>query len=174
MTAASITSSQCAAARALVGWSQDKLAEAAQVTRTTIANFENHGRIEPSRKNLISIIASLEQAGVHFIPEDVSAGLGPGVRLRELQLEYSNQLRPEGWDLIFPVRFKGTACVVTITREIVDDIVRGNLASPAERVKVVERRLPEFLGAVEKHLSQVADVPCAITLTMSDFEPGTF
>jgi hypothetical protein len=34
----------------------------------------------------------------------------------------------------------------------------------AERVKVVERRLPEFLGAVEKHLSQVADVTCAITL----------
>lgn len=174
MTALSITSKQCEAARALIGWSQDKLAEAARVTRATIADFENHARIQPSQKNLIGIIASLEQAGVQFIPEDVNAGLGPGVRLRELQLEYSNQLRPDGWHLIFPVRFKGKDCLVTITREIVDDIVRGNLASPAERVKVVERRLPEFLGAVEKHLSQSTDVPRTITLTMGDFPPGTF
>jgi hypothetical protein len=113
----------------------------------------------PSRKNLISIVASLEQAGVQFIPEDVSAGLGPGVRLRQLQLEYSKDLRADGWDLIFRVRFKGHDCLVTITREIIDNIARGNLATPADRVKVVERRLPEFLNAVEKHLSQTAEVP---------------
>jgi DNA-binding XRE family transcriptional regulator len=116
MNTTTISSAQCAAARALVGWSQDKLAESAQVARATIADFENHARIEPSQKNLISIIASLKQAGVQFIPEDRDAGLGPGVRLRELQLEYSNQLRPQGWDLIFPVRFKGQPCQVTITR----------------------------------------------------------
>lgn len=138
------------------------------------ANFENHGRIVPSRKNLISIIASLEQAGVQFIPEDVSAGLGPGVRLRQLQLEYSKDLRADGWDLIFRVRFKGHDCLVTITREIIDNIVRGNLATPSDRVKVVERRLPEFLNAVEKHLSQTAEVPRTITLTMDDFTLGTF
>jgi transcriptional regulator with XRE-family HTH domain len=174
MATTSITPKQCAAARALIGWSQDKLAEAAQVARATIANFENHARLDPSQKNLISIKASLEQAGVQFIPEDVSAGLGPGVRLRQLQLEYSNRLRPDGWHLIFPVRFKEQDCLVTITREIIDDIVRGNLATPADRVKVVERRLPEFLGAVEKHLSETAQVPREITLTMSDFPPGTF
>jgi len=174
MITTSITSKQSAAARALVGWSQDKLAEAAQVSRATIASFENHSRIEPSQRNLNSIIASLEQAGVQFIPEDVKAGLGPGVRLRELVLEYSNTLRPNGWDLIFPVRFKGQACQVTITREIIDDIVRGNLPTPDQRVKAVQDRLPVFLGAVEKHLSETAKVPPAITLTMSDFPPGTF
>jgi hypothetical protein len=124
----------------------------------TIVNFENHARIVPSQKNLIGSVASLEQAGVQFIPEDLSARLGPGVRLRDLQLEYSNQLRPDGWDLIFPVRFKGQDCLVTITREIIDDIVRGNLATPADRVKIVERRLPEFLNAVEAHLGQAAEV----------------
>jgi DNA-binding XRE family transcriptional regulator len=172
--AASLTSKQCAAARALVGWSQDKLAEAAQVARATIANFENHSRIEPSQRNLISIIASLEQAGVQFIPEDVNAGLGPGVRLRGLVLEYSNTLRADGWDLIFPVRFKGEPCQVTIRREIIDDIVRGNLPTPDQRVKAVEERLPVFLGAVEKHLGGAAKVPPAITLNMRDFPPGTF
>lgn len=173
MSATSITSKQCAAARALVEWSQDKLAEAAQVTRATIAGFENHTRIEPSQRNLNSIIASLEQAGVHFIPEDVKAGLGPGVRLRELVLEYSNTLREDGWHLIFPVRFKGQPCMVTIPREIIDDIVRGN-PTPAERVKIVETRLPEFLAAVENRLTSAAKVPPTITLTMSDFAPGTF
>ncbi len=174
MPVTSITSKQCAAARALVGWSQDKLAEAAQVARATIATFENNSRIEPSQRNLNSIIASLEQAGVQFIPEDVPAGLGPGVRLRELVLEYSNTLRPDGWDLIFPVRFKGQSCQVTITREIIDDIVRGNLPTPDQRIKAVEANLPKFLSAVEQHISAVAQVPPAITLTMSDFPAGTF
>jgi DNA-binding XRE family transcriptional regulator len=174
MTATSITSKQCAAARALVGWSQDKLAEAAQVARATIANFENHSRIGPSQRNLNSIIASLEQAGVQFIPEDVKADLGPGVRLRELVLEYSHTLRSDGWNLIFPVRFKGQSCQVTITREIIDDIVRGNLPTPDQRMKAVEGRLPEFVAAVEQHFSQAAKVPPVITLTMSDFPPGTF
>jgi DNA-binding XRE family transcriptional regulator len=174
MSATSITSKQCAAARALVEWSQDKLAEAAQVTRATIAGFENHSRIEPSQRNLISIIASLEQAGVQFIAEDVKAGLGPGVRLRDLVLEYSNTLRPDGWNLIFPVRFKGQSCQVTIPREIIDDIVRGNLPTPAERVKAVEERLPQFLGAVESRLTDAAKVPPEMTLTMSDFPRGTF
>ena len=174
MATTSITFSQCAAARALLSWSQDELANAAQVTRATIANFENHDRIQPSQRNLIGIIASLQQAGVQFIPEDVKAGLGPGVRLRELQLEYSKNLRQQGWDLAFPVRFKGQPCLVTIPREIIDDIVRGNLGTPAEQLKAVEHRLPQFLGAVEERLSQAAKVPPEITLTMSDFPPGTF
>jgi hypothetical protein len=63
---------------------------------------------------------------------------------------------------------------VTITREIIDDIVRGNLPTPDERIKAVQDRLPVFLGAVERHLSGAAKVPTAITLTMSDFPPGTF
>ena len=79
MATTSITPKQCAAARALIGWSQDKLAEAAQVARATIANFENHARLDPSQKNFISIKASLEQAGVQFIPEDCERGPWPGV-----------------------------------------------------------------------------------------------
>jgi hypothetical protein len=76
--------------------------------------------------------------------------------------------------LIFPVRFKGQSCQLTIPREIIDDIVRGNLPTPAERVKAVQDRLPVFLGKVERSLRGVAKVPPAITLTMSDFPPGTF
>jgi|SRR5579883_601883 len=174
----SISASQCAAARALVGWSQEELATAAQVSRATIANFEGNTRIEPSRKNLLAIIASLEQKGVLFIPEDVERSLGAGVRLRKLELEYSNMLRTSlhsaGWDLIFPVRYKGQACQVTIRREIIDDIARGNFRTTDEQVKVVQGRLPQFLKAVEERLSKTNSVPATIVLAMEDFPAGTF
>lgn len=144
----------------------------------TIASFEGNTRIEPSRANLATIIASLEQAGVAFIPEDIERGLGAGVRLRKLELEYSStlrtSLREHGWDLIFPVRYKGQACMVTITRELIDDIARGNFPTTDERVKVVQTFLPQFLKAVETRLSAMAEVPAKTTLAMKDFPPGTF
>jgi DNA-binding XRE family transcriptional regulator len=178
MAVTTISAKQCAAARTLVGWSQDDLAQNAGVARATIASFESNTRIEPARSNLLAIIASLEQAGVAFIPEDVKRGLGAGVRLRKLQLEYSSTLRPSlisnGWDLIFPVRYKGRACSVTIPRAIIDDIARGNFRTTDERVKVVQSYLPQFLGAVEARLSAADAVPGAITLAMDDFAPGTF
>lgn len=178
MPVTSISAKQCAAARILVDWSQDHLAKSAGVARATITSFEGNTRIEPSRKNLLAIIASLEQRGVAFIPEDVERGLGAGVRLRKLELEYSSTLRTslqaEGWDLIFPVRYKGKNCMVTITRAIIDDIARGNFRTTDERVKVVQTFLPQFLSAVETRLGAMAEVPAQITLAMEDFAPGTF
>lgn len=72
-----ISARQCRAARGLLGWSQDQLAEAANVARVTIANFET-GRSRPVANNLAAIRAALEAAGVSFIPEN---GGGDGVRM---------------------------------------------------------------------------------------------
>ncbi len=76
-----ISARQCRAARGLLGWSQDQLAEAAKVARATIANFET-GKTVPVTNNLTAIRAALEAAGVVFIPEN---GGGDGVRMREPQ-----------------------------------------------------------------------------------------
>lgn len=73
----SITFEQCRAARSMVGWSQDKLAESAGVARATIADFERGARV-PVKNNLAAIERALEAAGVVFIPEN---GGGAGVRL---------------------------------------------------------------------------------------------
>lgn len=169
-----ISGAQCAAARALLGWSQDDLSKNAGVARATITMFEGDGKgaISPQRQNLLSIIATLEQAGVQFIPEDVDASLGAGVRRRALHLEYSNNLRESGWDLIFPVRYKGQECDVTIRREIIDDIIRGNTTSAEDRKRVVQAALPQFLGAIEKMLRD--QVPPAIDLDYGAFPRGTF
>ncbi|WP_352854706.1 helix-turn-helix transcriptional regulator [Mesorhizobium sp. M0139] len=64
-------------ARALVGWSQDQLAAASQVAKTTIANFEA-GKRTPYDRTLVDLQAALEPAGVELIPQN---GGGAGVRL---------------------------------------------------------------------------------------------
>jgi len=56
-----------------------ELARRAEVSRDTIADFENGGRTS-SANNLAAIRAALETSGVIFIDEN---GEGPGVRLRK-------------------------------------------------------------------------------------------
>ncbi len=75
----SIGPEQSRAARGLIAWSQQELADAAHVGLSTIRNFEA-GRSTPVANNLAAIRAALESAGVEFIAEN---GGGAGVRLRK-------------------------------------------------------------------------------------------
>jgi transcriptional regulator with XRE-family HTH domain len=80
-----IVGAQVRAARALLDWSQEKLAKqteafGAGVSETGIANIER-GKSRPLAETLDSIQKALEKAGVVFINDD--SGLGQGVRLRE-------------------------------------------------------------------------------------------
>jgi transcriptional regulator with XRE-family HTH domain len=75
-----ISPAQCRAGRALIEWSQQDLASAAQVGLSTIRGFENGDR-QPIANNLAAIQRALEAAGVEFIPEN---GSGAGVRLKKV------------------------------------------------------------------------------------------
>jgi transcriptional regulator with XRE-family HTH domain len=79
----SITPEQCRAARGLLGWSQNELAERANTGYSTVADFERGARI-PIANNLAAIRAALEGGGVIFIPGN---GEGPGVRLSKTAIE---------------------------------------------------------------------------------------
>ena len=72
----SIAPATCRAARALIDWSQDQLAQAANVGQSTVRNFEA-GRSIPVANNLDAIRRALEAAGVEFIE-----GEEPAVKLR--------------------------------------------------------------------------------------------
>ena len=74
-----ISRAQCRAARAMIEWSRQRLAEAANVAERTLIDFERGAR-QPYDRTLADIRRALEQAGIIFIDEDE---LGPGVRLRE-------------------------------------------------------------------------------------------
>jgi predicted transcriptional regulator len=72
---------QVKAARSLLGWSQDDLAEHSGVSKPTIGRLEATDSDEPiggRPETGQALVAALEKAGVEFIPEN---GGGAGVRL---------------------------------------------------------------------------------------------
>jgi predicted transcriptional regulator len=74
-----ITPEQCRAARGLLAWGQQELANKASVGVVTVRQFEA-GTNQPRRATLSVIKRAFEEAGVEFIDEN---GGGPGVRLRK-------------------------------------------------------------------------------------------
>jgi transcriptional regulator with XRE-family HTH domain len=76
-----VTAAQCRAARGLLDWNQQDLADRAGVGIVTVRQLEGGGT-QPRRATLEVIRRALELAGVEFIDEN---GGGPGVRLRKRQ-----------------------------------------------------------------------------------------
>ena len=76
-----ITASQCRAARGLLDWTQQALADAAHIGIATIRLFEAEST-ETRYATVAMLQQALEKAGVEFIDEN---GGGPGVRLRKRQ-----------------------------------------------------------------------------------------
>ena len=74
-----ITSAQCRAARGLLDWSQQELADKARVGVVTVRQLEA-GTHQSRRATLEVVRRCLESGGVEFIEEN---GGGAGVRLRE-------------------------------------------------------------------------------------------
>ena len=82
-----VEAAQVRAARALIGWSQAKLAETAGVPVSTINAFETGAPDAVANEAVDKIRIALETAGAVFIPKDGGGGIG--VRLREaLEGEY--------------------------------------------------------------------------------------
>lgn len=75
-----ITGAQLRAARALLRWSAEELAERTKVGVATLRRAENiDGPVGMTAANQSVVRAALEAAGVEFIPAN---GGGPGVRLK--------------------------------------------------------------------------------------------
>mgnify|MGYP001233739692 FL=1 len=70
---------QCRAARALLNWSQERLAACAGVSRSTIKDFECH-RHALQRATEKLLVRALEGGGVLLLADEHE---GPGVRLRQ-------------------------------------------------------------------------------------------
>ncbi len=83
VTKGAITPAQSRAARGLLDWSRDQLADSSGAAKRTIVRFEAADG-ETRDTTLAAIRTALEAAGVEFIEEN---GGGPGVRLRRLTSE---------------------------------------------------------------------------------------
>src|SRR6267154_2008423 len=76
-----ITAAQCRAARGLIAWSQQDLAQRSGIGTVAVHQLEN-GTSSPRRATLDVVRRAFEAAGVEFIDEN---GGGAGVRLRKAQ-----------------------------------------------------------------------------------------
>lgn len=75
---------QIKAARGLLGWSAETLADHAKIGRATVQRAETSLVPPITVANLLAIQRALEAAGVIFIDRDRSSGGGgPGVRLKD-------------------------------------------------------------------------------------------
>ncbi len=76
-----MTGGQIRAARALLRWTADMLAERSKVGVATIKRAEGaDGQVKMTAANVDAVQRALEAAGVEFIPEN---GGGAGVRMRK-------------------------------------------------------------------------------------------
>jgi len=69
-----MTPEQCRAARGWLDWSQGELATAANVSLSTVWDFEK-GRRVPIANNLAAMKAALEAKGIEFVENDETSGL---------------------------------------------------------------------------------------------------
>ncbi len=77
-----ITVSQLRAARGLLGWNQNQLADASALAISTIRRMEgDRGPLKSSAENVLKVRRALENAGVIFIDQNEEGG--PGVRLKD-------------------------------------------------------------------------------------------
>ena len=74
----SLSPAQSRAARGMLDWSQTELASHANLSESTVRDFEK-GRRVPSINNLLALQHAFERAGLEFIPEN---GGGAGIRFR--------------------------------------------------------------------------------------------
>ncbi len=75
---------QLRAARALLGWSQDDLANRSGISKPTIARLElGTGELAGYASTRDKVVGALEAAGVTFLGSGETVDGGPGVRLRK-------------------------------------------------------------------------------------------
>jgi transcriptional regulator with XRE-family HTH domain len=64
-----ITPDQCRAARGLLNWTQQRLADAAEVGIVTVRQFEAGKTARPQRSSIAAIERAMVSAGVDFIDD---------------------------------------------------------------------------------------------------------
>ena len=164
-----IIPAQIRAARALLEWSQEQLAAAAEVGLSTVRDIESQRRpLDTAAAG--EIRRALENAGVIFVSGGPEAG--PGVRF---VANRPHVIRPPTtmtiWDgLPFVVEWQGRPITVFVTREAMDDLGKfGGQQPDSAYVKVYERYRGSILDGVARALaSDRADAQGRVRLTGND------
>ena len=145
-----ITSAQCRAARGLLNWTQDQLANNANVSRTTIVDFESNARL-PIKNNLKAIADCMFAAGIELISEEGKSGVG--VRFREQKLEYVKSIKVDRFNCsaTMRMRYAGEDFQCVISLDAIEDNRQGNFSTDAEVRQAISGILHVVLAAAERN-----------------------
>lgn len=152
-----ITPSQIRAARALLNWSQERLAKAAGLGLSTIRDYERErrsGREEEADRpgqivgGLGAIRRTLENEGICFLPSE--GDYGPGVRvIATVPNVLRWPVKLGKWEpLLIPVEWRGKKIEVFVSHEVLADLGRFQGSRPeAEYLRIYEEHRATILAA---------------------------
>jgi len=158
-----ITPELCRAARSLLGWSQTRLAERAEISRASIADFESGARV-PVRRNRRAITESLMTAGIDFLEEGDSAGAGLRYRYRKLRITGPAVIDLNNYCARLPMHYGGTDILCMLDLDAVNDYYQRRFVNTAafeeaiaachEAIRdVAERMVPERIRRGKLHIT---------------------
>jgi len=165
-----ITPNQSRAARGLLGWTQDKLANNARISRATVAEFEANTH-RPMKNNLLAIEDCMYAAGIEFIPERGTEGVG--VRFREPKLQYSPTITidPSNSSALFHMAYGGREFTCIVPCKVLEDNRRGDLKSDEEIRNAASEMLHHILAAAEHRMKAGFDGE-RLVLSSGMFDPS--
>lgn len=135
---------QIRAGRALLDWSQDELAKAADVAITSVRDLEREKRAADSG-TAATVRRALENAGIEFLFGTVDGG--PGVRL--IASRPNLVRRPTTmtmWDgLPFTIEWQGKEVTVFLAREAIADLGQH---TGTEEAAVYLKTFDKFRGSI--------------------------
>ncbi|MES2206715.1 MAG: DUF1488 family protein [Pseudomonadota bacterium] len=171
-----IIPAQIRAGRALIGWSQDQLANAAKVALSSVRDVENHKRASESEV-ISSIRRTLENEGVVFVYGNENSG--PGVHLVANRPNIIR--RPTtitAWDgLPFTVEWQGKEITVLISEEVIEDLGHFSEKQPDEwYIEVFDKHRAIILDAVAQAITDTNnfDRSNRLHVRSKDFPDSTF
>ncbi len=119
------------------------------------------------KNNMRSIADSMFAAGVEFVPEEGSKGVG--VRFRERKLEYVGNVRINRFDnnAAIRMRYAGEEFVCVIDLDAVDNFHRANLSTDDQYADAISNIFHLVLAAAERHAAtQVSEGRLLVTYDM--------
>jgi transcriptional regulator with XRE-family HTH domain len=154
--------STCRAARGLLDWTQAQLAAAAELSLSTVKNFEA-GQSLPSPTSLRAMQRALEANEVEFLP-------GGAVRLRPDPITFGPDYLVDRHRFRLIAYRKGQQIVVDIAREALDDAASLIGASLAVRHARFQAQRAEFEACAEDVLRGQAPTIGRITIDSETFD----
>ena len=140
-----VVPAQIRAGRSLLGWSQEYLAEKANVGLSTVRDYENERRGAASA-GARSVCLALETHGVSFLSSDGNSGAGVRLATNKPDVSRRPVWDPNADSLKIEIVWSGQKIEMFVSQEALEDIGGfGDIRSDAEYIALFNRHRDRIL-----------------------------